>query len=45
MYTDYNRSPENIDLVLTNIVDEPEMSISRRSKQVELSETTIWRMS
>ena len=38
------RSPENIALVLESVAEDPTTSISRRSQQLGLSQTTTWRI-
>lgn len=43
-YSRSGRSEENIDLVVASVVEDPKMSISRRSQQVGLSQTTTWRI-
>ena len=43
-YSRSGRSQEHIDFVHKSVAEEPEMSISRRSQHVGLSESTTWRI-
>lgn len=43
-YSGSGRSQEHIDLVRKSDAEDPKMSISRRSQQCKLSESTTWRI-